>query len=89
MEGERRRRQVLHRQARGLAFEVFSHFKREADAGMPVYDVAKTQGHTTEACDISIELLGRATSQFVSLSARHPPSFVSATLEAGMQFPAV
>jgi hypothetical protein len=32
MESERRRRQILHRQARDLVYKVFSYFKREADA---------------------------------------------------------
>jgi hypothetical protein len=40
---ERHRRQVLHRQARELVYKVFIYFKREADAGMPVHDVAKAQ----------------------------------------------
>jgi hypothetical protein len=31
----------------------FSYFKCEADAGMPVHDVAKAQECTAEACDIS------------------------------------
>jgi hypothetical protein len=43
MESERRRCQVLHRQVRDLVYKVFSYFKREADAGMPVHDVAKAQ----------------------------------------------
>jgi predicted NodU family carbamoyl transferase len=41
MEGERRRRQVLRRQARGLMYKVFSYFKRDSDVGMLVHDVAK------------------------------------------------
>jgi hypothetical protein len=43
MEGEGRRCQVLHRQARELVYKVLSYFKREAAAGMPVHDVAKAQ----------------------------------------------
>jgi hypothetical protein len=43
MEGERRRCQVLHRQARELVYKVFTCFKSEADAGMPFLDVAKAQ----------------------------------------------
>jgi hypothetical protein len=46
MDGERRRRHVLHRQARELVYKVFSYFKRETDAGMPVHDVAKAQDVT-------------------------------------------
>jgi hypothetical protein len=41
MEGERCRCQVLHKQARELVYKVFSYFKREAEAGMQVHDVAK------------------------------------------------
>jgi hypothetical protein len=59
MEGERRRRQVLHRQARVLVYKVFSYFKREADAGMPVHDVAKAQERTAEAYDVSIRSVQR------------------------------
>jgi hypothetical protein len=43
VEGEHRRRQVLHRQARELVYKVSSYFKRDADAGVPVHDVAKAQ----------------------------------------------
>jgi hypothetical protein len=41
MEGERRRRQVLQRQARELVYNVFGYFKRKVDAGMPILDAAK------------------------------------------------
>jgi hypothetical protein len=40
--------QVLHRQARRLVYKVFTYFKREADAGMPVLDVGKAQDGCTE-----------------------------------------
>jgi hypothetical protein len=87
MEGERRERQVLHRQARELVYNVFSYFKREADAGMPVHDVAKAQKRTAEVQNISIRNEQRVISNgnvavciSLSLSARHPPSFVSVTL---------
>jgi hypothetical protein len=63
MESERRRHQVLHRQARGLVYKVFSYFKREADASMPNLDVAKAQ----DVC-VCIKI-------YVYL--RQPPSFVS------------
>jgi hypothetical protein len=46
MEGERTSQaftHVLHRQARELLYKVSSYFKSEADAGMPVHDVAKEQ----------------------------------------------
>jgi hypothetical protein len=51
MEREGRRRKILHRQARQLVYKVFSYFKREADAGVPVHDVAKAQEPKTEVCD--------------------------------------
>jgi hypothetical protein len=35
MEGERHRRQVLHRHARELLYKAFSYFTREADAEKP------------------------------------------------------
>jgi hypothetical protein len=87
MEGERRTRQVQQGQAWELVYNVFSYFKREARAGMPVHDVAKAQELTAvwcaiQALEVCKDLLARATSQFVFrfLSARHPPSFVSVTL---------
>jgi hypothetical protein len=43
MEDELRRSQVLHRQTRRLVYKVFSYFNYEADAGMPIDDVAKAQ----------------------------------------------
>jgi hypothetical protein len=80
MKGERRRRQVLHRQARELVYKVFSYFKHEADAGMPVHEVAKAQERTAEVCDVALEvyeeLLVMATSQFVYLYLCAPPAFV-------------
>jgi hypothetical protein len=74
MEGERRRRQVLHKQARELVYKVFSYFKREAESGMPVHDIAHRKNkmlmRATFVLEVCKELLTRATSQFVSLSAR-------------------
>jgi hypothetical protein len=85
MEGERRRRQVLHRQAREMVYKVFRYFRREADAGMSVHDVANAQERTAESCDISTAGVQRiinegnvavVSSLTLSLSARHLPSFV-------------
>jgi hypothetical protein len=73
-QGERRRRQVLYRQAKVLVYKVFNYFKHEIDAGMPVHDVAKEQERTAEACNSQYDLeeckklLVRTTSQFVFLS---------------------
>jgi hypothetical protein len=71
MEDERRRCQVVRRQARELVYKVYSYFKRESDAGMPVHDVAKAQERTAEACEkvlkVCKELLAKAKSQFLSL----------------------
>jgi hypothetical protein len=36
-------------------YKVFSYFKREADAVMPVHDDAKVQESTAEACDFFTE----------------------------------
>jgi hypothetical protein len=55
MDGERRRRQVLRRQARELVYKVFIYFKPEPDAGMAFRDVARARECTAEACDIRIE----------------------------------
>jgi ABC-type proline/glycine betaine transport system ATPase subunit len=63
MEGERRRRQILHRQARELVYKVFSYFKREENAGMQGHGVAKAQERTAEACDISIKSVQRIISE--------------------------
>jgi hypothetical protein len=63
MEDERRRRQVLHRQARELEYKVFSYFKREAYAGMTVNDIAKAQERTAEACDITTGSMQRIISE--------------------------
>jgi hypothetical protein len=79
MEGERRRRQVLQRQARELVYKVFSYLKREADADMPVHDVAKAQGRTVEACDFSIESVQRIINEgsvTLCIAPCTPPSFV-------------
>jgi hypothetical protein len=57
MEGERRRRQVLHRQTREMVYKVFSYFKSEADAGTPVHDVAKAEERTADAYDTSIRIV--------------------------------
>jgi hypothetical protein len=62
MEGERRRRQVLRRQARELVYKVFSYFNREADAGMPVHFVAKSQERTGHECNIIIGSVQRIIS---------------------------
>jgi hypothetical protein len=53
MEGERRRHQVLHRQATESVYKEFTYFMREAEVGMPVHDVAKAQESSAKACDIS------------------------------------
>jgi hypothetical protein len=71
MGGERRRRQVLHRQVRKLVYKVFSYFKREADTGMPVHDVAKPQDRTDVACDIIIGIVPKITSE--GCEAYHSP----------------
>jgi hypothetical protein len=63
MEAERRRRRVLHRQARESVYKVFSYCKRETDAGMPVHDVAKAQERTAEAWDIRIRSVQRIISE--------------------------
>jgi hypothetical protein len=60
-----------------FVYKVFSYFKREEDAGMPVHDVAKAQGCTTEAWDRSIGSVQRIIGE--GNVARHRPSFVSAT----------
>jgi hypothetical protein len=81
MESERRRRQIIHRQAREPVYKVFIYFKREADVGMPVHDVARAQELTDEACEKALEvckeLLARATSQcvYLCLSLCAPPAF--------------
>jgi hypothetical protein len=40
--------------ARIVGGKVFGYLKHEADAGMPVHNVAKAQECTAEACNISI-----------------------------------
>jgi hypothetical protein len=42
---------------------MFSYFKHEADASMPVHDVAKPQDHTAETCDISKRTVQRIISE--------------------------
>jgi hypothetical protein len=82
MEDERRRRQVLHRQATELVYKIFSYFKRETDAGMPVHDVAKAQERTAEVCDTSTRIVQRIISEgsvavfSLSFSPCTPPVFV-------------
>jgi hypothetical protein len=63
MEGDHRRCQVLHTQARELVHIVFTYFKCEADAGMPVHGITKAQKRSAEAYDISIESVQRITSE--------------------------
>jgi hypothetical protein len=64
-----------------LVYKVFSYFKHEADAGMPVHDVAKVQERTSEACNISIGSVQRIISEgnvaiCISLSLCAPPAFI-------------
>jgi hypothetical protein len=66
---------------------VYTYYKHEAGASMPVYDVAKAQERTAQACDFNIEIVQRIISEgnvanviSLSLSPRHPPSFVLVTL---------
>lgn len=54
-----RKRQILHKQARKMVHSVHDFFKREADAGMPIIDVAKCRERTAKACDISVKTVGR------------------------------
>jgi hypothetical protein len=59
-------------------YKVFGYIKDEGDAGMPVLDVAKTEGSTTEAATsapkLCTELLAKKTSNiFITLCA--PPAF--------------
>jgi hypothetical protein len=75
MEGERRRHQVLYRQARELVYKVFGYLKSEAHAGMPVHDVAKAQERNAEVCDVSCGSVRRIIGEgnvanFISLSLR-------------------
>jgi hypothetical protein len=59
----------------------FSCFEREADAGMPVHDVAKAQERIAEACDTSIGSAQRSEDNVaicISLSLCAPPAFVPA-----------
>jgi hypothetical protein len=45
-----------------LVYKVFGYFKREADASMPVHDVAKAQERTAEECEISFRSVQRIVS---------------------------
>jgi hypothetical protein len=85
MEGERRRRKILLRQAGEAVYKVFSNCKREADTGVPVGDIVKAQERTAEACDTSIGSVQRINGEdnvaiCLSLRATRLPSFVSVTL---------
>jgi hypothetical protein len=86
MEGERRRCQVLQRQARELVYKVFSYFKREADSGLSIHDAAKQQERGAERCDVSIgRVHGIISEGNVAICiSRYAPSlsFVSATQQA-------
>jgi hypothetical protein len=64
-------------------YKLFSYFKREANAGMPVHEIRKVQERTAEACDINIGSVQRIISAgsvtvclSLSLSLCAPPTFV-------------
>ena len=69
MEGESSKRQVLHRQAREMIFRVFNFFKREAEAGMPLCDVARAQERTSGACGVGVRSVQRIVSEAKKSSA--------------------
>lgn len=64
MEGENRnRRMVLQTQAKEIIFRVYRYFRKEADAGRPLTDVARVQERTASACGVSIKTVQRIISE--------------------------